>query len=63
MKVEHIVLILDHPIITHSLLESLHKNREGVSRTTYQETNQGCCLLRVGRASENPYENYGGLFD
>jgi hypothetical protein len=27
----------------------LYKNREGVSRTTYQEPNEGCRLLRARR--------------
>jgi hypothetical protein len=36
-------------MITHSLPESLYKNREGVRRTTYQKPNQGCGLLRAGR--------------
>jgi hypothetical protein len=41
-------LTLDHAVITHSLLESLNKNREGISRTTYQKPNQRCRLLRTG---------------
>jgi len=56
-------LTLDHAVITHSLLESLNKNREGVSRTTYQEPNEGGRLLRARRerprsrcAAKNRYE-------
>jgi hypothetical protein len=29
-------------------ISSLNKNREGVSRTTYQKPNQRCRLLRAG---------------
>src|SRR5262249_34120753 len=32
---------------THSLLESLNKNRERVRRTAYQEPNEGCGVLRA----------------
>src|SRR5262249_37302464 len=46
-QIGHIVSTLDHPVITHSVLESLNKNCKGVRRTAYQKPNQRCRLLRA----------------